>query len=84
MCCVNVKPFTQTRLFGLLFLGPPDDVGRLSPSATLTATNVTGIDLGSNPSLCGERPTTNQVSHGAAFEEENEPEVCLNIYSTAR
>jgi len=24
------------------------------------------------------------VSHGTAFEEENEPEVCLNIYSTAQ
>jgi len=56
----------------------------VSPSATLTTTNFTWIDLGSNPGLRGKMPATNHVSHGAAFKEENEPEVCLNIYSTAQ
>jgi hypothetical protein len=29
------------------------------PSATLSTTNPTWIDLGANPGLCGERPATN-------------------------
>jgi hypothetical protein len=31
------------------------------PSATLSATNPTWTDPGSNPGLCGERPATNRV-----------------------
>jgi hypothetical protein len=57
---------------------------RQNPSATLTTTNFAWIDPGSNPDLSGERPATNHVSHSTAFTEENELEVCLNIYSTAQ
>jgi hypothetical protein len=36
------------------------------PSATLSTTNLTGIDSGANPGLRGERPATNNLSHGTA------------------
>jgi hypothetical protein len=44
--------------------------GKPCPSATLSTTNPTWTDLGSNPGLRGERPATNLLSHGTA----------LNIY----
>jgi hypothetical protein len=37
------------------------------PSATLSTTNPTWIDPGSNPGLRGERPATNRLSHGTAL-----------------
>jgi hypothetical protein len=37
------------------------------PSATLSTTNHTWIDPGSNPSLRGERPATNDLSHDTAM-----------------
>jgi hypothetical protein len=76
MCCVSVKPWLHS--------DTPEDARIPSPSATLTTRNFTWIDLGSNPGLRGERPVTNHMSYSAAFKEENEPEVCLNIYSTAQ
>jgi hypothetical protein len=39
------------------------------PSATLSTTNPTWIDLGANPGLCGKRPATNDLSHGTAQHE---------------
>jgi hypothetical protein len=36
------------------------------PSATLSTTNPTRIDQGTNPGLRGERPVTNRLSHGMA------------------
>jgi hypothetical protein len=36
------------------------------PSATLSTTNLTWTDPGSNPGLRGERPATNRLSHGTA------------------
>jgi len=36
------------------------------PTVTLSTTNTTWNDLGSNPSLCGERSVTNHFSHGMA------------------
>jgi hypothetical protein len=35
-------------------------------SANLSITNLTWIDKGTNPGLCGERPATNRLSHGTA------------------
>jgi hypothetical protein len=40
--------------------------GKTCPSATLSTTNPTWIDLGSNPGLRCERPTTNRLSRGTA------------------
>ena len=40
--------------------------GKTHPSATLSTTNPTWIDLGSNPSLRGGRPGTNRLSHDMA------------------
>jgi hypothetical protein len=37
------------------------------PSATLSTTNPKWIDPGANPVLRGERPLTNDLSHGTAF-----------------
>jgi hypothetical protein len=34
------------------------------PNATLSSTNLTWADLGSNPGLLGERAATNSLSHG--------------------
>jgi hypothetical protein len=39
------------------------------PSATLSTTNPTWIDPGSNPGLRGERPVTNDLSHGTAVQD---------------
>jgi hypothetical protein len=39
---------------------------KTSPSATLSTTNPIWIDPGSNPGLRGERPATNDLSHGTA------------------
>jgi hypothetical protein len=39
------------------------------PSATLSTTNLTWTDPGSNPGLRGERPATNRLSHGTAYSE---------------
>jgi hypothetical protein len=36
------------------------------PSATLSTTNPTWTDPGSNPGLRGERPETSRLSHGTA------------------
>jgi hypothetical protein len=36
------------------------------PSATLSTTNPTFIEPGANPGLRGERPATNDLSHGTA------------------
>jgi hypothetical protein len=40
--------------------------GKTCPSATLSTTNLTGTDPGSNPCLRGGRPATNSLSHGTA------------------
>jgi hypothetical protein len=37
------------------------------PSATLSNTNPTWTDPGSNPGLRGEKPATNRLSDGTAF-----------------
>jgi hypothetical protein len=37
------------------------------PNITLSTTNFTWTVLGSNPGLCGERPTTNRLSDGTTF-----------------
>jgi hypothetical protein len=37
------------------------------PSDTLSTTNPTWNDKGANPGLGGERPATNDLSHGTAF-----------------
>jgi hypothetical protein len=40
--------------------------GKTCPSATLSTTNPTWTDPGSNTGLRGERPETNILSHGTA------------------
>jgi hypothetical protein len=40
--------------------------GKTCPSASLSTTNPTRIDPGSNPDLRGGRPAANRLSHGAA------------------
>jgi hypothetical protein len=42
--------------------------GKPCPNATLYTTNPTRTDPGSNPSLRGERPATNRLSHGTALD----------------
>jgi hypothetical protein len=39
---------------------------KICPSATLSTTNPTWIDLGANPVFRGDRPATNDLSHGTA------------------
>ena len=41
--------------------------GKTCPSATLSTTNPTWADPGSNPGLRGRRPATNRLSHGTAL-----------------
>jgi hypothetical protein len=40
---------------------------KICPSATLSTTNATWLDPGSNPDRCGRKPATNRLSYGAAF-----------------
>jgi hypothetical protein len=47
--------------------GKPTIRRQTCPSATLSTTNVTWTDPGSNPGLRGERPATNRLSHGTAL-----------------
>jgi hypothetical protein len=50
---------------GMLFTGENRRTLRKTcPSATLSTTNPTWIDLGANPGLRGDRPATNDLSHG--------------------
>jgi hypothetical protein len=44
-----------------------DTRGKTCPSATLSTTNPTWTDPGSNPGLRGERPAANRLSHGTAL-----------------
>jgi hypothetical protein len=41
--------------------------GETCPSTTLSTTNPTWTDPGSNPGLRGERSATNRLSHGTAL-----------------
>jgi hypothetical protein len=46
--------------------GKPTTRRKTCPSATLSTTNLTWTDPGSNPGLHGESPATNRLSHGTA------------------
>jgi hypothetical protein len=50
----------------MIFARETEVLGENLPSATLSTTNPTWIDPGANPSLRGERPATNRLSHGTA------------------
>jgi hypothetical protein len=41
--------------------------GKTYPSATISTSNPTWTDPGSNPGLRGERPVTKRLSHGTAL-----------------
>jgi hypothetical protein len=47
--------------------GKPKNAEKNLSSATFSITNPTWIDPGANQGLCGERPVTNDLSHGTAF-----------------
>jgi hypothetical protein len=47
--------------------GKPTTRRKPCPSATLSTTNSTWTDPGSNPGLRSERPATNRLSHGTAY-----------------
>jgi hypothetical protein len=74
-----------------IFAGETEVLGENLPSATLSTTNPTWIDLGTNPGLRGERPATNRLSHGTALflkllNAIAEKQFCLTsiFYSTAQ
>jgi hypothetical protein len=50
----------------MIYAGETEVLGENLPSATLSTTNPTWIDPGTNPGLRGERPATNRLSHGTA------------------
>jgi hypothetical protein len=43
--------------------------GKTCPSASLSTTNPTWTDPGSNTGLRGERPAPNRLNHGTAFDD---------------
>ena len=53
--------------------------GKTCPSATLSTTNPTWTDRGSNPGLRGERPATNRLSHGTAYTRIST--MCMSYYT---
>jgi hypothetical protein len=58
--------------------------GKTCPSATLSTTNPTWTDPGSNPGLRGERPATNRLSHGTACTVNYGKRMCERWRCTAR
>jgi hypothetical protein len=49
--------------------------------ATLSTTNPTCTDLGSNPGFRGGRPAANRLSHGTALDHKlHQKECCLRIF----
>jgi hypothetical protein len=69
----------------MIFAGETEVLGEKLPSATLSTTNPTWIDPGSNPGLRGERPATNRLSHGTAshvliFNENNKEKLILTLF----
>jgi hypothetical protein len=54
-------------------------LGKTCPSATLSTTNPTWTDPGSNPGLCGGRPATNRLSHDTAISS-SFSSVSLSVY----
>jgi hypothetical protein len=58
----------------ILFIGGmknPKNLEKNLSSASLSTINLTRTDLGSNPRLRSERPTTNRLSNYTALKEEN-------------
>jgi hypothetical protein len=53
---------------GMTFAGETEELRENLPSATLSTTNPTWKDPGTNLGLHGERPATNRLSHGTALE----------------
>jgi hypothetical protein len=51
--------------------------GETCPNATLSTTNPTWTEPGSNPGLRGERPATNCLSHSMAYSKELPAYLCL-------
>jgi hypothetical protein len=47
--------------------GKTEILGKTYPSATLSTTNPTWSDLGSNPGLLPGRPAANRLSHGTTL-----------------
>jgi hypothetical protein len=47
--------------------GKPKYLEKTRPSATLSTTNPTWPDLGSNPGSCGGKPATNRLIYGVAY-----------------
>jgi hypothetical protein len=53
--------------FGGIWMGKPKYSEKTCPSATLSTTNPTSPDAGSNPGRRGGKPTNNRLSYGAAY-----------------
>jgi hypothetical protein len=66
----------------MIFAWETEVLGENLPSATLSTTNPTWIDLGTNPGLHGERPATNRLSHGTAFIKSIQVESGYNGFKT--
>jgi hypothetical protein len=56
--------------------GKPKYTEKTCPSATLSTTNHTWPDLGSNPGRRGGNPASNRLSYGAAYAEELQSLIC--------
>jgi hypothetical protein len=55
--------------------------GKTCPSATLSTTNPTWTDSGSNPGLRGGSPAANRLSHGTALDHKlHQTEHCLRLF----
>jgi hypothetical protein len=53
---------------GMILAEKTEELGeKTCPSATLSTTNPTWIDLGANPVFRDVKPATNRLSHGTAF-----------------
>jgi hypothetical protein len=63
--------------------GKPKYSEKTCPSATLSATNPTWPDLGSNPGRRGGKPATNRLSYGTAIMQEDAEILCYFHFAFA-
>jgi hypothetical protein len=64
--------------------GKPKYSEKTCPSTTLSTTDPTSSELGSNPGRRGEKPATNRLSYGAAFAPLHKPHIYISSTRVVR
>jgi hypothetical protein len=75
--CWPIVPAPDDRWWNDDWQGKPKYSEKICPSATLSTTNPTWPDLGSNPGRRGGKPATNSLSYGTAISRQINPPATL-------